>query len=126
MKIIMSTGLQIKSILGNDVSTKMPVKVAYKIMKILSSIEKEEEFFNSKMREIIDEYGKKDEQGNPVFTESGGVEIKEGVEGECNQKVAELNSLEIEISDLKLTLDELDGIELTPREIYALDPIIEN
>ena len=77
------------------------------------------------MREIILEYGKKGEDGQPIFLENGNVEIIEGKEIECNEKVRELENLEVEIPDTKFTLDELEILELSPRDIYALDPVIE-
>ena len=125
MKVNMSTALQIKGIGANIVDKKMPTKIAYKFMKLLKAIEEEEGFFNDRMREIILEYGKKSEDGQPVFLENGNVEIIEGKEIECNEKVRELENLEVEIPDTKFTLDELEVLELSPRDIYALDPVIE-
>lgn len=125
MKVNMNTALQIKGIGATIVDAKMPTKTAYKFMKLLKAIEEEETFFNDKMREIIFEYGKKDENGQPIFLENGNVEIIEGREVECNEKVRELESIEVEIPDTKFSIDELEVLELSPRDIYALEPVIE-
>lgn len=125
MKVNMNTALQIKGISATIVDAKMPTKTAYKFMKLLKAIEQEESFFNDKMKEIILEFGKKDDNGQPIFLENGNVEIIEGKEAECNLKVKELEDIEVEIPDNKFTLDELEVLELSPRDIYALDPVIE-
>lgn len=125
MKVNMNTALQIKGIGATIVDAKMPTKTAYKFMKLLKAIEEEETFFNDKMREIIFEYGKKDENGQPIFLENGNVEIVEGREVECNEKVRELENIEVEIPDTKFSIDELEVLELSPRDIYALEPVIE-
>ena len=57
--------------------------------------------------------------------ENGNVEIIEGREVECNEKVRELENIEVEIPDTKFSIDELEVLELSPRDIYALDPVIE-
>lgn len=125
MKVNMNTALQIKGISATVVDAKMPTKTAYKFMKLLKAIEEEETFFNEKMRDIIFEFGKKDENGQPIFLENGNVEIIEGKEAECNDRVRELEDIEVDIPDTKFTLEELEVLELSPRDIYALDPVIE-
>ena len=125
MKVNMNTALQIKGIGATVVDSKMPTKTAYKFMKLLKAIETEETFFNEKMRDIIFEFGKKDENGQPIFLENGNVEIIEGKEVECNERVRELEDIEVDIPDTKFTLEELEVLELSPRDIYALDPVIE-
>lgn len=125
MKVNMSTALQIKGISASIVDTKMPPKTAYKFMKLIKSIETEETFFNEKMKDIILDFGKKDENGNPVFLENGNVEIIPGKEAECNARVKELEEIEVEIPDTKFSIDELESFEFSPREIYILEPIIE-
>lgn len=125
MKVNMNTALQIKGISATVVDAKMPTKTAYKFMKLLKAIEEEETFFNEKMRDIIFEFGKKDENGQPIFLENGNVEIIGGKEAECNDRVRELEDIEVDIPDTKFTIEELEVLELSPRDIYALDPIIE-
>lgn len=125
MKVNMNTALQIKGISSIVVDKKMPTKTAYKFMKLLKAIEEEETFFNTKMKEIIDEFGEKDETGQPIVLPNGNVRIKEGVENECNEKVKELETIEVEIPDTKFSIDELEVLELSPRDIYSLDLLIE-
>ena len=125
MKINMAVAVQIQNTLGELVNTKMNIKTSYKIMKFLKSIEQERSFFDSKMKEIIEEFGEKKEDGTPNIMENGNISIIKGKEMECAEAMKELEALEIEIPDTKFSLEELDELELSPREIFSLDPIIE-
>lgn len=125
MKVNMRTALQIKGIGANVIDTKMSPKIAYKFMKLLKAIEEEETFFNDKMKEIILEFGKKDENSQPVFLDNGNVEIIPGKEAECGQKIKELEEIEVELPEIKFSIEDLESLELSPRDIYALDSVIE-
>lgn len=125
MKVNMNTVLGIKGVCSTIIDKKMPTKTAYKFMKLLKAIEEEETFFNNQMQEIILEFGKKDENGQPVFLNNGNIEIIEGKENDCNTRIQELRDIEVEIPDYKFSLDELEDLELSPRDIYAIDTIIE-
>lgn len=125
MNISYNIGSAIKNVLQECIDKKMPVKTSYKIMKIIKAIEEEEVFFANKMQEIINEYGEKDENGNYIQTGENSIKIKDGKIEECNAKINELNSIEIKIPDYKISLDELELIELSPKELYLLDSIIE-
>lgn len=125
MNINYNIGSAIKNVLQECIDKKMPVKTSYKIMKIIKAIEEEEVFFASKMQEIINEYGEKDENGNYIQTGENSIKIKDGKIEECNAKINELNSIEIKIPDYKISLEELELIKLSPKELYLLDSIIE-
>jgi len=125
MKIKLSSAIQIKNTLGRFVDRPMSIKTAYKIMKTVKAIEEEENFFNDKMSDIINRYGVRDESGNITIMENGNVQIIEGKEEDCQKEVKELENIDIEISDNKFSIEELSDLELTPREIFLLELIIE-
>lgn len=126
MKINFKEGIQIKNILANLTNKKMPIKTSYKVMKIVTAIEGEESFFDQKMNLIITEFGAKNEKGDFIYSGENTIKIQEGKEEECQDRVKELESIEIEIPDVKISLEELENsIELTPKELYILDKIIE-
>jgi Skp family chaperone for outer membrane proteins len=105
----------------------LPLKGAYKLNKIKKAIEKEGEFYQEKFQEIVDKYAKHDDDGNIVFSEDGNqIMIKEGMVEECNQALADLQSLEVQIENYGLSLDDLgEGLECTPEELEALMPFME-
>ena len=125
MKITMDTAMSLKTAAMKLVDEKLPVKISYKLMKLVKAIETEETFFNDKMKEIVDEFASKDEDGNPVFLDNGNIKIAEGKEVECQEKIQELDKLEIEVPDTQFSLDDFAYVELTARELYLLEPVLE-
>ena len=107
--------------------TTLPLKGAYKLNKIKKAVEKEGEFYTEKFQEIVDTYARKDDDGNLVFSDDGSqIMIKDGVVEECNQALADLQDLEIEIETYGFSLEDLgEDLECTPEELEALMPFME-
>lgn len=106
-------------------STHLPIKTSYKFARMATAVEKNIEFYQTSFRNIVSEFAQVDANGNFIPTEDGqGVKIQEGKEIECNARLVELNSLEVELPDVKFTIDELDGCELTPAEMVKFLPFI--
>ena len=107
--------------------TTLPLKGAYKLNKIKKAIEKEGEFYTEKFQEIVEQYAKHDDDGNLVFSDDGNqIMIKDGMVEECNQALADLQDLEVEIETYGLSLEDLgEDIECTPEELEALMPFME-
>ena len=108
-------------------STKLPIKTSYKFARMATAVEKNIEFYQTSFRNIVSEFAQIDENGNFVPTEDGqGVKIQEGKEAECKIRLMELNNLDVELPDIKFTIDELEGCELTPAEMVKFLPFIED
>lgn len=105
--------------------TKISSKLAYKIMKFCKSVAVEEEFYNTKRSEIIDMYAVKDENGQVVVSDDGMIKIVPGKISEANVAMQELNGIEVEAPSVRFTLDELEGLELSVADMFALDAFIE-
>ena len=108
-------------------NTTLPLKGAYKINKIKKAVEKEGEFYQEKFQEIVEKYAKHDDDDQLVFSEDGNqIMIKDGMVDECNKALEDLQSLEIQIENYGLTLDDLgEDVECTPDELEALMPFME-
>lgn len=108
-------------------NTTLPLKGAYKLNKIKKAVEKEGEFYTEKFQEIVNTYAKKDENDQLVFSEDGSqIMIKDGMVEECNKALEDLQSLEVQIENYGLTLDDLgEDMECTPDELEALIPFME-
>lgn len=105
---------------------KMPIKTAYKLNKLLKKLEEEVIFYQEKMTDLIREYGMVDENGEYLLTsDQQGVRIKPDKIQECEGKIRELSELDIEIDNIKFTLEELDFFELSIAEMEWLMPFIE-
>ena len=103
---------------------KLPLKAAYKINKLKKGIDTEFEYYGDKFREIVDTYAKKDENGKIIFSDDGEqILIEDGKVDECNQALVDLQTLEIEIDNANLTLEDLgDSVECTPEELEIILP----
>lgn len=110
----------------NIKNMKFPLKTAYKLNKLITQVNNEISFYQQKFSEIINEFGKRDENGEFIYSQDGSsIEIVEGRQTECQEKVNELQNLEAEIQDIFFTIDELDGLNLTLYEMNCLLPFIK-
>ena len=104
----------------------LPLKVAYKLNKIKQAVDKEGDFYSEKFQEIINNYAKKDEEGNLVFSEDGEqIMIQDGKIEECNKALEDLQNLEVEIDNYNLTIDDFgEDLTCTPDELETLMPFL--
>lgn len=107
-------------------SQKLPFKTSYKIALLSQEIQKHIDFYQESFRNLLTEYSKKDENGNPVPTEDGqGVLLKEETMNEAYAKLAELRDLDVELPDTKFSPDDFDNVEISPEEMMIIMPFIE-
>ena len=107
-------------------SSKLPFKTAYRVTLLMQETEKHLNFYQESFRNLLNEYGKKDENGNVMPTEDGqGVLLAEETMQEAYQKLGELRELDVELSDYKFDLDAFGDIEISPQEMILLVPFIE-
>lgn len=107
--------------------TNLPLKAAYKLNKIRKAVEKEGEFYSEKFQDILNNYAKKDEKGELVFSEDGDqIMIKDDMIDECNKALNDLQSLEVQIENYGLSIDDFgEDLECTPDQLAALMPFME-
>ena len=107
-------------------SQKLPFKTSYRLTMLVQEIQKHLDFYQESFRNLLAEYGKKDEEGNLVPTADGqGVLLVEETMNEAYQKLAELRDLDVELPDTKFSLNDFDKIELSPEEAIAIMMFIE-
>ena len=107
-------------------SSKLPFKTAYRVTLFMQETEKHLNFYQESFRNLLNEYGKKDENGNVMPTEDGqGVLLVEETTQEAYQKLGELRELDVELSDYKFDLNAFGDIEISPQEMILLVPFIE-
>lgn len=102
------------------------IKTAYKISKINNTLKMESDFHTQKISEIVDKYCKRDERGNKVLTKDGtGIQLQEDKIEICSKEIADLDSFEVEIDIPKISLNEIQTLNLTIGEISSILPFIE-
>jgi hypothetical protein len=125
MNITFVKAQAVQSTLSKLSDQEMPIKQCYKIMKILTAIEKEAAIYAETYDKIISECAERDSEGKIVCLDNGNIKIMPEKIDKCKKRLEELDNLEIELPDCCFTLEELEGIKLTPRELYAIAPILK-
>lgn len=116
--------LQARKILANHVNDKVCATLAYKLMKFLKSSDNEEEFYLTKIRELIDKYGEKDGEGKPVHADNGNIKIEQSKVEECENEIENLGKTDVAEPTIKFNLLELSELKLSAKEMYALDNFV--
>ena len=115
-----------KRALTNYLDDKMPPALAYKIMKLVRAAESEEAFYKKELQKLIEQYGKRNDDGSLVATDDGNILLSEDTLQECRQKVDELEALDVDAPNISFTLDELSCVSMTVREMDAISAFISD
>ena len=102
------------------------MQLALKVIKFVKAVETEADFYDKKYSEILSKYAEKDESGNIVPTDNGGIKIQEEHIKDFSSDVAKLNSVDVEKPNFEFTVDELNKCDLTGNGLYALYPFIKD
>ena len=118
--------LDLQVLYNSIANVKLPLKTTYKFTRLMKRAEEEIAFYQEKFREIVEEYGVK-ENGEYKLTSDGmSIAIIPGKEAECNSKLAELRNLDVSIEGITFTIDELEGIDVSISELSCLMSLIED
>ena len=118
--------LELQNLYNSIANIKLPLKTTYKFTRLMKRAEEELTFYQEKFREIVEEYGVK-ENGQYKLTPDGqSIAIIPGKEVECNTKLAELRNLDVLIDGIKFSIEELDGIDVSISELSCLMSLIED
>ena len=118
--------IQARGLFAGKAQQKTRPSLAYKLMKFLQATDAEEQFFNQRRSEILDEHCEKNEDGTFVKIDDLHIKIKKDEIEICNSKVNELNEVEVDVSKFlfhPLELDEL-GFEFSISEMYLLEDLL--
>lgn len=115
------------SALYNSISNiKLPLKTTYKFARLMKQAESELVFYQTKFREIVEEYGVKENDQYKLTPDGQSIIIIPGKETECNLRLLELRNLEVPIENIKFSIDELEGIDVSISELSCLMSLIED
>lgn len=109
-----------------EISRKeLPIKVSYALAKNIAKIEKELEIYNSERQKLLDKYCVKDENGENKVDENNQLKIQEEYLKDWEHDIKELQNIELEIDIHKFKIAELNGYNMAPSELIAIDYMIE-
>ena len=118
--------LELQNLYASISNIKLPLKTTYKFTRLMRRAEEEISFYQEKIREIVEEYGVK-ENGKYNLTPDGqSIAIIPGKEVECNNKLTELRNLDVQIDNIKFSIEELEGIDISISELSCLMSLIED
>jgi hypothetical protein len=118
--------LELQKLYVSIANTKMPLKTTYKFARLMKRAEEELTFYQEKFREIVEEYGVKENGEYKLINDGQSIAIIPGKEAECNTKLAELRNLDVSIDGIKFTIEELEGIDISVVELSCIMSLIED
>jgi hypothetical protein len=116
--------LAMEEAIKNLKSKNLPIKTAYRLLKLAELVATESDNYRNLFRQILDEYAEKNEDGSFVFSEDGtNVILKKDHIKEANEKVSELNQLEVDVP-YTFGLREFENLEISLEDLAPLMDII--
>ena len=116
--------LAMEKAIKNLKSKNLPIKTAYRLLKLAELVSNEAENYRNLFRQILDEYAEKKEDGSYVLSEDGAnVIIQKDHIQDANQKVDELNKIDVEIP-YTFDIKDFDNIEISLEELAPLMDLI--
>lgn len=107
---------------------KLSPALSWKIFRFVKSTgENELVFYEKRVREIIDKYARRGEDGKPILDNAGNLKITEDKRGEFLKEVDELDSVQVQAPPFKFSISEseLGEIKLSVSDMSALCDLIE-
>lgn len=108
---------------------KLPVKTAFKLRGFAKIVAEQTAKYEELRDQYLREYGEKDENGNLKTHAVGKQEaivLQKDRANEYNSKMIELNMLDIEFPEIKLSeLGDESALTLLPEDFVMLDFIVE-
>lgn len=118
MKVAIFQIKNAEPVLSKLVNEKLPVKASFRITKIINSITKDLEHFETFRTQLFDKYGEMQDDSTKV--------IKPENQDAFLQEINSLLREEVELPDVKLSLEDLGDIKITPAELSAFAPWIQD
>lgn len=114
-----------RRIISDCADKEISPRASYRIMKFMNATEKDNEFYYSKIQEMIQKYAKKDKGGNYVQSD-GNVVIAEDKVAEANAAALEIDNIDVEVDEKYwLRLEDFEDLKLSCRQMQALMPVLK-
>ena len=101
------------------------INTQYKFIKLSKVIKEESQYAVEQELLLFNVYGERDEKGQFIANEQGGVKIKQDRLAECLEKLTQLSKRTVQLPDLYFSIDELQELGLTLGELEVLEPFIK-
>lgn len=105
-------------------SQQFSIQTQYKFLKLKQILTPEWEIYQEQ-RTGLQQYLEKDENGNLIYSDDGGVKVDMNRYDELMQAIEEMESIDIQLPDIFFSLDELSNLGLTLGELSELESFIK-
>lgn len=110
--------------LAEDVTCEWPRKVSWAIAKNLKVLKDYTDLFGEEQKKLLDEYGERDENGDPTYLKDNIIRIKKEYIKDYAEKINELLNVDVDFKPYMVKLDELPE-NIQPSHMSALEFMIE-
>ena len=127
MTITLSQLIHFSKFYNEVKATKIPVKTAYKLNKLATAIDEQNQFYSEQLKLIFGDCADRGEDGNYIPTnDSVGVKILDDKQQEFVDRINELLLLEVELPDITFNIEEFGNIELTMESFNLITPFLKD
>ena len=124
--VTLSQLIQFQSILPSLQDIKLSLSVAFALNKIKEQLETSYPFYQDSVRQIIFDCAELDENDQVIPTEDGkGIKLKVDKQADFFQRIADLDSISVDIQGTKIPLSALDNEAFTMEQATILMPFID-
>lgn len=128
MKVTIEQILDFNNSVEGFLEKPLNIKTAYKLAMIKRQADTQSDFYQTSFLKILEEFGKKDENGELQRVEEGPNEgnilIQDDKLEECNKAISDLMELEIEINNYNLKLEDFGDMEVSADELSSIIPFL--
>lgn len=128
MKVTIEQILDFNGSVEEFLEKPLNIKTAYKLAMIKRQTDEQTDFYQTSFFKILNEYGKKDENGElqrvKEGVNEGNVLIQEDKLEECNDALSDLMGLEVEINNYNLKLGDFGDMEVSADDLATIIPFL--
>ena len=128
MKVTIEQILDFNGSVEEILEKPLNIKTAYKLAMIKRQTDEQTDFYQTSFFKILNEYGKKDENGElqrvKEGVNEGNVLIQEDKLEECNDALSDLMGLEVEINNYNLKLGDFGDMEVSADDLATIIPFL--
>lgn len=128
MKVTIEQILDFNGSVEEFLEKPLNIKTAYKLAMIKRQTDEQTDFYQTSFFKILNEYGKKDENGELQRVQEGvnegNVLIQEDKLEECNDALSDLMGLEVEINNYNLKLEDFGDMEVSADDLATIIPFL--
>lgn len=128
MKVTIEQILDFNGSVDEFLEKPLNIKTAYKLAMIKRQTDEQTDFYQTSFFKILNEYGKKDENGELQRVQEGvnegNVLIQEDKLEECNNALSDLMGLEVEINNYNLKLGDFGDMEVSADDLATIIPFL--